>query len=421
MAEPAKIDLCRTSVLEPIDRDITIEKRWPRKNFFGGPPPLPPDFMTSDRVASCLDALYLLQSQRQQYVLETGLSVPLQFLHDSLPYMVQCDVDIFESGHCGFWTVLNWEDYLDQEEIDRLKQDYYEDLISRRYHFWPIDLNRVSQEDWDGPHWGLIVLHMRNIQDPKAEPDPDHDELEAPFNALQSFTVINPDHGEAARFIEEDVVQELLFLLNNWGIKVEGCLQMEPWVPPRSKRDGMNAPQLTNGDNKEYWSSGLRVFEMIRIMLERIAATYCKIPHSFDEDTFWAAHSGWFNPDAVRSNMIGCAATMVNRAMNSTTRIAIEPILNTQIKANVEQEADVTISTLAMMPNREELGGFDSTRPRESPAWFDDVPATAPQPAWRQANQGNSGDGGGNGDDDDGDGDGDGDNVSESAEFWGEG
>lgn len=66
----------------------------------------------------------------------------------------------------------------------------------------------------------------------------------------------------------------------------------------------VNAPQRTRGE-PEYWSTGLRVFEMVRIWLERLAELHCIHPHGHDPAKFWAAHTGWFNADAVRSNMIG--------------------------------------------------------------------------------------------------------------------
>lgn len=61
---------------------------------------------------------------------------------------------------------------------------------------------------------------------------------------------------------------------------------------------------MTSG-SKEHWSTGLRVFEMIRVWLDRITEAYCKNPYVHDPIKFWEAHPGWFNPDAVRSNMIG--------------------------------------------------------------------------------------------------------------------
>ncbi|KAI1431355.1 hypothetical protein GGR50DRAFT_689760 [Xylaria sp. CBS 124048] len=360
-----KTDLFRSTVLGCVTGTVKIDERWPRK-VFKGPPTIPPDYQISIEVALSLDALYVLQATREQYLLGSALAVPLQFQHDSLPYMVQKDVGILPAVQFDFWHASDWEEFLTDERLAELKERYHEQLTSRRFHFWPIDLNRADRDQWDIPHWGLIVMHMRNTDNPDEE-DPDHDEKVKPFNVLHCFAVINPDHGEAARELEEDVIQELLFILRTMGITVDGSLQREPWVPP-----SMNAPQLRDGDQKEYWSSGLRVFDLARTLLNRIASEYSSTPHTIDSEIFWASHSGWFNPDAVRSDMIGMAATMVNRAMNGTTRVAIEPIIDNNMNITDERGVTTVTHTVAMQPDRRQVGVFDRTRSRDSPRWFDD-------------------------------------------------
>jgi len=72
--------------------------------------------------------------------------------------------------------------------------------------------------------------------------------------------------------------------------------------------EAVNAPQVKSTDQGEYWSSGLRVFEMMRIWLERMTEFYCYSPgeNIGNKETFWVhPHPGWFNADFVRSSMIG--------------------------------------------------------------------------------------------------------------------
>ncbi|KAI1827192.1 hypothetical protein F4861DRAFT_536377 [Xylaria intraflava] len=376
-----RAELVRTNVLNSVNGSVKIDDRWPRSSFLTGPPKLPDRFHNSQLVGECLDALYTLQATRTYYLSPSAMAVPLQFLHNSLPYMVQKDVNIIQPDNDDFWRHENWHEYLQNaERLREVREKYHTQLTTRRYQFWPIDLHRRNPDnhnpnDYKGARWGLIVLHMRNAPDPDNH-DEDHDELDAPYNAVHSFAVINPDHGQQARNLEDDITLELLHMLPEIGIGVEGAVQIHPW-------DTMNAPQLTEDGQEEYWSAGLRVFEIVRVMLDRIAAVYCRNPYSFDEVSFYKGHSGWFNPDAVRAVMIGMAAAMVNRAMNGTTRVAIEPILDKQIKGSRWPNEGEEFSTVTMMPDRTHVGAFDSEQRIRSPTWLSDAPDGTPQAIWR--------------------------------------
>ncbi|KAI0096905.1 hypothetical protein GGR51DRAFT_566888 [Nemania sp. FL0031] len=344
----------RTNILESYTGTIRIGNRWPRKNQYKGPPDLPSNFQYSKRVDRCLDSLQVLQFKRNQYLLGETLAVPLQFLHDSLPYMVQRDVNIFRPIHEDIWTTpfnLEGIDDSDMQEFIELNAPL---LSGRQYQFWPIDMNQ-NGVDGELPHWGLIVLHLvhayvEGIDDPMASND---DELLGPYNYLESFAVITPDHGSKARALEDDVANTLLTILPRMGIDV------------------VNAPQITPPSNREHWSSGIRVFEMIRIWLERITKSYCENPHWHDGEGFWVPHSGWINVDAVRVNMIGMAAEMINRSMNNTTRIAIEPILDYEMQNTHTGEV---IRTQSIAASRRRQGAFLSGQSRKNPVWLEDTP-----------------------------------------------
>ncbi|KAI0535796.1 hypothetical protein GGR58DRAFT_503939 [Xylaria digitata] len=348
----------RTNILETTGGTIDITQRWPRKDRMKGPPDLPLNFQLSDRVERCLDSLNALQFTRTHYLTEGTLGVPLQFLHDSLPYMVQHDVNIFQPIAEDIWSIPFEPPPYDPDEPDP-NEEYMEDIMDRyqpafpyrRYHFWPIDINRVLDDD-EPPHWGLIVLHLAHKQDEKDDPNEPNDPLVGPYNYLDSYTIINPNHGDNAREIEHDVDHRLQYILPGIGIECD-----------------VNAPQLTPDGEVEEWSSGIRIFEMIRIWLDRLTELYCQNPHGHDGARFWASHPGWINLDAVRSNMIGMAATMVNRAMDSTTRIAIEPILDNAMQCDGE-----TVETETMLPNRQEMGVFVPSQSRRHPALLVDNP-----------------------------------------------
>lgn len=104
MAQRHRTAMNRTNVLETLNGTIRIGERWPRKDKNRGPPDLPENFRTSRLVERCLDSLQLLQSKRTQYLLGETLAVPLQFMHDSLPFMVQKDVDILQPVQQDIWV-----------------------------------------------------------------------------------------------------------------------------------------------------------------------------------------------------------------------------------------------------------------------------------------------------------------------------
>ncbi|KAJ8132421.1 hypothetical protein O1611_g1201 [Lasiodiplodia mahajangana] len=378
MALRERTGMNRTNILESYVGTIRIGNRWPRRNQSKGPPDLPENFRTSKRVARCLDALQVLQFKRNQYLLGETLAVPLQFLHDSLPYMVQRDVNIFQPIHEDIWTTpfKGTIDGIDDAEIQEFIEISAPVLPGRRYHFWPIDMN---QNGVDGalPHWGLIVLHLVNrAEEGLDETMSDGDELVGPYNYLDAYAVITPDHGPKARALENDIANTLITLLPSMGIGVDqGTHREYPWVPPSHLLIivKMNAPQITPPSNREHWSSGIRVFEMIRVWLDRLTKLYCENPHWHNGFDFWAAHPGWVNVDAVRAIMVGLSAEMVNRAMDHTTRIAIEPMLDYEMQNTHTGEV---IRTRLIAPSRRRIGAFLPNQTRKSPVWLEDTPGT---------------------------------------------
>ncbi|KAI1282722.1 hypothetical protein F5Y07DRAFT_394685 [Xylaria sp. FL0933] len=354
MKRKDRTQMSRTNVLETVDATVQFKERWPSKYKFNGPPELPKRFRVSKTVERCLDALQVLQMGRDEYLLEYALAVPLQFLHDSLPYMVKRDVNIFLPVQRDIWSLELGGDFdrLDAELGDFIER-HEEELSSKRYHFWPIDISRGGEDD--PPRWALIVLHLTHKNENGDDSLMSKDTQKKPYNFLYAFAVIDPEHGNAARELEDEVITVLKHVSPKMGIT---------YVT-------VNPPHFTITGEKENWSSGLRVFEMIRVWLDRITEHYCDNPHDHDEAKFWGAHPGWFNVDAIRSNMIGMAATMVNRAMKSTTRIAIEPILDNSMRHTIDDRA---VTTQTMLPDRQCVGAFMPNQSRKHPYWINDTP-----------------------------------------------
>ncbi|KAI0144605.1 hypothetical protein GGR57DRAFT_329844 [Xylariaceae sp. FL1272] len=392
------MDLVRTNVFSTGSGNVKIDKRWHNKITNAN---LPERWRESKSVLRRFNALQVLQSRRDQPVLAGALKEPLSFMFDSLPVMVQDDVNIF--CPVKYTDDVDREgtfDWLALERPDKLIEQYGPEMRQKPYHFWPFDVERDESEP---PRWGLIVMHMahrpivkenryHDDHSPYLKDRDDEGEREnktiippdAAFDYLQSCAVVYPDHGTSARDLETSIETKLFSILAEMDIDVHhDGIRRRPWIPP------MNPPHQQVREN---WSTGLRAFEMIRVWLDRITEGYCWDPRVHDDDDFWRPHPGWFNPDAVRSNMIGMAATMVNRAMESQTRISIEPIKegvmsfrrgdilesssSSSSKAKRRKTARYkseqpygfeVFDTDTMMPNRQNVKAFDPSEPQESP------------------------------------------------------
>ncbi|GAW11709.1 hypothetical protein ANO14919_010590 [Xylariales sp. No.14919] len=248
MARRDRTAMSRTNVLETTEGVITISERWPRRDRNRGPPDLPDNFRTSTRVERCLEALNVLQSHRTQYLFESTLGVPLQFLHDSLPYMVQHDVNIIRPLEQDLWTApLDLDEV--QQELREFQGEYKESLPTRRYHFWPIDISDRLEEGSEArasPIWALIVLRLSSRNPEVDEPD-DLDDVSpaAPYSFLDSYAVIDPSHGNASRDLEDDIAGILLEILPQLNIAVgPWVIREDPWVPPSMYSIAFLAAQL---------------------------------------------------------------------------------------------------------------------------------------------------------------------------------
>ncbi|KAI2620406.1 hypothetical protein GGR54DRAFT_601003 [Hypoxylon sp. NC1633] len=330
----AVMNLARTSVLDvniPREGRPFYPSHWPKNNDGKGND-LPENWHKDPDVIRSYDALQTLQATRHQFVTPDALKTCLDFVFESLPESVQDDVLILEPGWSEYFSMSN-EEYenkfpFEGSETTVLDAEKVRDQFVKPYVFWPIDFLA------DGVHqWLVAVIHLRR----EHRYGKDGPEEEKSFQVVNAIDVIDPDlrnYDERtdrvyrrlidilihATFISPN--EEHLVSLNSPGMK-------KTWVAPS------NSIQLQrNEDDKdpERWeevdvfSSGLRCFNIIQKFLQRLTVSYCYRPLEYDETFFWESLDGWFNPDAVRAEMIGYAAAMVNKYLQYNTRIAIEPV-----------------------------------------------------------------------------------------------
>ncbi|KAI1496352.1 hypothetical protein F5X99DRAFT_424744 [Biscogniauxia marginata] len=366
MASNTEEDLLlpRTNVLEvrPGKR-ISYPSRWQSKSFDKG---LPSDWRTDRRITRSMNALQVLQVTRDQHLLPECISVPVDFIFESLPKMVKLDVNIMKPGKAmfdmftcndfDFSCLINDEFMVDIDSNgDYVVPPLYRQFRRKPYHFWAVDVSTGQN-----PQWQLIILHLQRTK--KTDDDyvvedeeSDDGEFNKYFDKIESIAVIDPEYGRAGEARKTRTLDRILQVLD--------ALDIKPVNPPQY-------------DTTEHWSSGLRVFEIIRASLNRITESYCRNPRVHDGGYLWRSHSGWFNPDAVRSDMIGMAATVVNRAMDSTTRVVIEPIKDMRYKSGKKVEIQ------NMMPDRTRVNAFrpNARKPSKPPVQYAEDVSSGSEP-----------------------------------------
>ncbi|KAI1641357.1 hypothetical protein F4809DRAFT_654822 [Biscogniauxia mediterranea] len=357
-AETDEIQLPRTNVLEvkPGKRAF-YPTRWQGKATQKG---FPKNWQKDKDIITAMNALHLLQLTRDEKLTRECLSVPIKFIYDSLPNMVKMDVNIIKTGKSmfdvftcdgeDFSSIINGKFLVENANgADVPYPPLYLTLRRKPYHFWVVDVGGGQSTRWQ-----LVILHLGRNKSAFENEDGqvEYDYAKEAFGNIESIAVIDPEHGKVGEGREVKTLDRFLQVLDAMGFKPgPDFSRRKPWIPPctSSFPQASNPPQYRG---KIDWSSGLRVFDILRASLNRITESYCYNPRVHDGRNLWKPHNGWFNPDAVRSDMIGMAATMVNRGMQYTTRVAIEPVKSIKFRNGR------TVPIQNMMPDRSEVYAF---------------------------------------------------------------
>ncbi|KAI1486332.1 hypothetical protein F5X96DRAFT_673760 [Biscogniauxia mediterranea] len=367
-ADTDEIQLPRTNVLEvkPGKRAF-YPTRWQGKATQKG---FPKNWQKDKNIIQAMNALHLLQLTRDEKLTRECLSVPIKFIYDSLPNMVKMDVNIIKTGRSmfdvftcdgeDFSSIINGKFLAENANgADVPYPPLYLALRRKPYHFWVVDVGGGQLNRWQ-----LVILHLGRNKSAFENEDGqvEYDYAKEPFGNIESIAVIDPEHGKVGEDRETKTLDRFLQVLDAMGFKPgPDFSRQKPWIPPctspfspklvlfTKRHISPNPPQYRG---KIDWSSGLRVFDILRASLNRITESYCYNPRVHDGRNLWKPHSGWFNPDAVRSEMIGMAATMVNRGMQYTTRVAIEPVKSIKFRNGR------TVPIQNMMPDRSQVYAF---------------------------------------------------------------
>ncbi|KAI0137614.1 hypothetical protein F4776DRAFT_622730 [Hypoxylon sp. NC0597] len=339
------MDLVRTNVLDVADMGVrggrtSYPKRWPAKNRDKvGPITLPVGWRQNKRILNAWDALQILQTSRDMYLIGHCLTESFDHYARTLPDPVRDDVRIMDlgPGHVFGATDEAFAAYLTRQFNPSLPIGYertparYRPLYEKPYVFWTIDAEPTGVH-----HWVTVIIHLEQPPIPNpdwVEGDPEEDRFvkDQLFRRVESIAVVDPDATDDGSRTTR-IYNRVIALLHQCAIYVNASFQGPTtlWVPPAS-------PVQYQGENGEYeegardiWSSGLRSFDLVRQMLIRLTESYSVAPGVHNGDDFWRPTCGWFNPDAVRTEMIGYVAMQLNFYMGYNTRVAIETVASMQ-------------------------------------------------------------------------------------------
>lgn len=165
--------------------------------------------------------------------------------------------------------------------LDVFDPDFFRRISTRQFTLWLINT---------GEHWVAIVLHVQDGQ------------------------VVNYAINEPGRrpVLINLVDTRLRRLLNIGGITI---------VPAQDQMKDIWFPTQLDG-----FTCGLRTYEILRVMIERINERYHihGIADLYD-DSLWNAMSGDFQPSKVRQLMMGIVACRAMKHQDYKARLSVTP------------------------------------------------------------------------------------------------
>ncbi|OTB05153.1 hypothetical protein M426DRAFT_10995 [Hypoxylon sp. CI-4A] len=344
------VQLIRTSVLEvqPLRHGRPyIPNHWPNNGVNTG---LPESWRENPELRHSVDALNTVQLSRRQYITPYALSRSLNFLIPYMPPIVDEDVNIMEiDTKYGIFSIVDaeFDTWLDSHLPQRPVGSWdaipapFTSLYDKPYVLWAIDTKYEGVH-----HWVTCVLRLEPEGFPNPnykEDDPDNFPLEIPdpsarYTRINAIDVVNPDYTHGIH-VGGRVFNRVLRILNRLNI-VPGPdfdgkrtpLWVTPMNPIQSQaRKGVPKSSqilLDKPPRRDNWSSGLRCFDIVRQLVNRLTDMYSVNPRYYDKEAFWAPLRGYFHPELVRCELSGYLAHSIIDQLNFNARIAVEPILS---------------------------------------------------------------------------------------------
>lgn len=247
-----------------------------------------PNSLPSDlnEVSDHLYALNDLQQKRDQPVDPSSLRFALRSLFLSLPKQVQSQISIpsatqsdalFGDNDLTLFRSLLSRHYAGepgQQAGHEEQHSYWRKIRQREYFFWPVLADQRG--------WLTIIMRLESSCRSKE------------FDTVAAFAIVDSCSDPAAQRRITRVEQRIreLFACGNITFKSDAARKI--WVPPQPEDSA--------------WESGIRSFQLIRQLFQRITDNFCTHTPPSDDHLFNVPTSGWLNVDFIRHEMIGSNA-----------------------------------------------------------------------------------------------------------------
>ncbi|KAI0459368.1 hypothetical protein F5B21DRAFT_299200 [Xylaria acuta] len=267
-----------------------------------------------------LNALNGLQIYRSKPLTPLEVKQPLRHVQSSLPKNVKAQIytgDLYGSAE----GVFSCPDDQFKTKAKRVFENEVRGDGDLNYNDFFRRLRRAEWLLWDVEaekgHWVAVIAHLykSTIRNPNKKFFPDNIAIPSSiispdFNRINEWCVVTAQRSPQGDAMVDRVKKRLPTILKEGRIGIDNNSEIQPaiWVP----MDETN------------WSSGLRVYALIKTLMHRVTEFHCTGRRH--RPTFWHPVSGWLNVDEIRAEMQGRAAQRCMAATGYRSRIAIEGV-----------------------------------------------------------------------------------------------
>ncbi|KAI3329200.1 hypothetical protein HD806DRAFT_275684 [Xylariaceae sp. AK1471] len=318
LGKPTKPYWARTNVL--CNGQIGWKVGWELDMTYNATDPQRADLRPIADVVDDLNALNSLQIQRAKPLTPLEVKQPLRHVHSSLPKPVRARIytgDLYGSAGGVFSCP-------DDEFPTRMKSVFQNDIRADGELNENDFFRRLRRTEWflwdieaEKGHWVAVIAHLykKDIRNPNKRKflhNPDIPSvIPSPhFNRIDQWCVVTARRSPQGDAMVGRVKQRLPEILKEGRIRIDKDSEIDPaiWVPM----------------DESNWSSGIRVYVLIKTLMHRVTEFYCgQVQH---QQTFWDPLPGWLNVDEIRAEMQGRAAQRCLAATGYRSRIAIEGV-----------------------------------------------------------------------------------------------
>ncbi|KAI3390925.1 hypothetical protein diail_8340, partial [Diaporthe ilicicola] len=250
----------------------------------------PPPYRVIRPSARCIRSLNFLQSGRQAPVDDNGLDECIRFHLEYMNHEILDQINYIDGRDLYIGLFKDLSGALPNSE------ETFQVTLSTLYVFDPDFFRRITNRQFTlwlintGEHWVSILLHVQGGQ------------------------VVDYAINESGRrpFLIHLIDNRLRRLLALGGVNI---------LPTPGQRKDVWFPTQLDG-----FTCGLRAYEILRVMIERINERYHL--HGVDDlydDSLWDPMSGDFQPSKVRQLMMGICACRAMKHQDYRARLSVTP------------------------------------------------------------------------------------------------